>query len=88
MANYRDSLGNDVKRVRVGILHGYFEKDMAGEVKENFSHAVAVLRRLGMETEDVTIPHMDLIPGGESLHQSSGKFFSPRPQSPDPPSRL
>jgi len=62
VANYRDSLGHDVKHMRVGILHGYFEKDMAGEVKEKFSHAVAVLRRLGMETEDVTIPHMDLIP--------------------------
>ena len=62
VANYRDSLGHAVKHMRVGILHGYFEKDMAEEVKAKFSHAVAVLKRLGMETEDVTIPHMDLIP--------------------------
>jgi aspartyl-tRNA(Asn)/glutamyl-tRNA(Gln) amidotransferase subunit A len=51
-----------VKNLRVGILHGYFEDDMAAEVKETFSAAVAVLRHLGMEIEDVTIPHMDLMP--------------------------
>ena len=62
VANYRDSIGRNIKNLRVGILRGYFEEDMAREVKETFREAIAVLQRLGMETEDVTIPHMDLMP--------------------------
>jgi aspartyl-tRNA(Asn)/glutamyl-tRNA(Gln) amidotransferase subunit A len=60
--NYRQRLDQDVKHLRVGILRGYFEEDMAKEIRETFHEAVAVLRRLGMKTEEVTIPHMDLIP--------------------------
>ena len=48
--------------MRVGILRGYFEQDMATEVRETFHDATAVLQSLGLETEEVTIPHMDLIP--------------------------
>ena len=35
---------------------------MATEVKQAFDDALAVLEKLGLETEEVTIPHMDLIP--------------------------
>jgi aspartyl-tRNA(Asn)/glutamyl-tRNA(Gln) amidotransferase subunit A len=62
VANYCASIGRNIKNLRVGILRGYFEEDMAKEVKETFYEAIAVLQRLGMETEDVTIPHMDLMP--------------------------
>ena len=62
VANYRASIGRNIENLRVGILRGYFEEDMAREVKETFREAIAVLQRLGMETEDVTIPHMDLMP--------------------------
>ncbi|HEY3153122.1 MAG TPA: amidase, partial [Candidatus Binatia bacterium] len=60
VANYRVTIGRNIKNLRVGILRGYFEEDMAKEVKETFYEAIAVLQRLGVETEDVTIPHMDL----------------------------
>jgi aspartyl-tRNA(Asn)/glutamyl-tRNA(Gln) amidotransferase subunit A len=60
--NYRDALRGDLKHVRVGILHGYFEDDMEEEIKKTFACSMAVLKELGMQTEDVTIPHMDLIP--------------------------
>jgi aspartyl-tRNA(Asn)/glutamyl-tRNA(Gln) amidotransferase subunit A len=62
VVNYRSSIGQDIKHLRVGILRGYFEEDMAKEVKDVFHEAVAVFNRLGMATEEVTIPHMDLIP--------------------------
>ncbi|MGH7931214.1 MAG: amidase, partial [Candidatus Binatia bacterium] len=62
VAKYRDSIGKSISGLRVGILRGYFEEDMAIEVKETFREAVAVLIGLGMEIEEVTIPHMDLIP--------------------------
>jgi aspartyl-tRNA(Asn)/glutamyl-tRNA(Gln) amidotransferase subunit A len=59
---YRDSIGKNLSGLRAGILRGYFEEEMATEVKETFRRAVAVLMRCGVEIEDVTIPHMDLIP--------------------------
>lgn len=59
---YRDAVGKDVKKLRVGILRGYFEEDMTREVKDVFRQAVAVLEKLGMKTEEVTIPHMELMP--------------------------
>ena len=62
VANYRASIGSNIKNLRVGILRGYFEEDMAKEIKETFHEAMAVLKRLGMETEEVTIRHMDLMP--------------------------
>ena len=62
LANYRASIGRNIKNLRVGILRGYFKEDMAKEIKETFYEAIAVLQRLGMETEDATIPHMDLMP--------------------------
>lgn len=59
---YRDSIGRSVSGLRIGILKGYFEEDMSAEVKGTFRQAVSVLMRLGVEFEEVTIPHMDLIP--------------------------
>lgn len=35
---------------------------MVGEVKEDFTEAINLLRSLGIRTEEVSIPHMDLIP--------------------------
>jgi aspartyl-tRNA(Asn)/glutamyl-tRNA(Gln) amidotransferase subunit A len=59
---YTESMGRNVKNLRVGILRGYFEEVMTAEVKDTFSQAIAVFEQLGMATEEVTIPHMDLIP--------------------------
>jgi aspartyl-tRNA(Asn)/glutamyl-tRNA(Gln) amidotransferase subunit A len=59
---YSDSLGRDVKGLKVGILRGYFEEVIAAEVKETFYNAIAVLKGLGVETEEVTTPHMGLMP--------------------------
>ena len=88
VANYRDSLGHDVKHMRVGILHGYFEKDMAEEVKAKVlpCRGGAEAPRHGDRRRHDTSHGSHT--GGESLHQSSGKFFGPRPQSQDPPARL
>jgi aspartyl-tRNA(Asn)/glutamyl-tRNA(Gln) amidotransferase subunit A len=60
--DYLVSVGKDVKYLRVGILRGYFEDVITVEVREQFLQALAALKKLGMDTEEVTIPHMDLIP--------------------------
>ena len=62
VADYHGSLGKSIKGIKVGILRGYFEEVMAAEVKQTFDQAIAVLRSVGAKTEDVTIPHMDLMP--------------------------
>ncbi len=59
---YSQTIGKEVKGLRVGILRGYFEDVLAREVKMSMSNAVEVLKSLGMNEEEVSIPHMDLIP--------------------------
>lgn len=59
---YSTSIGKDVKGLKVGILRGYFDEVIASEVKDNFALAVDAFKSLGMELEEVTTPHMDLIP--------------------------
>ena len=60
--DYTASLGSPVEGMRVGIVKGYFEKFASDEVHRAFSGALDVLRSLGMTAEEVTVPHMDLIP--------------------------
>ena len=42
VARYRDAIGKSISGLRVGILRGYFEKDMAIEVKETFRKASVI----------------------------------------------
>jgi aspartyl-tRNA(Asn)/glutamyl-tRNA(Gln) amidotransferase subunit A len=60
--NFSRSIGREVKGIKVGILRGYFDDLIAKEVGESFAAAVAALNSLGMQTEEVTTAHMDLIP--------------------------
>ena len=62
VARYRNATGQVAKRLRIGILRGYFEEVIENETGDIFREAIAVLKSLGMETEEVTIPHMGLIP--------------------------
>ncbi len=62
VANYSQGIGKSVKGIKAGILRGYFDEFVAKEVAENFSQAVTALRALGVEIEEVTTRHMDLIP--------------------------
>ncbi|MFQ5902916.1 MAG: amidase [Candidatus Binatia bacterium] len=60
--DFSESFGREIKGLKAGIIKGYFENLMVSEVKKNFDEAVRILRSLGVETEEVSIPHMDLIP--------------------------
>ena len=59
---YSGSLGKTVNGLKLGILRGYFDEIITAEVRDMFNQAVALLKSLGIETEEVTIPHVDLIP--------------------------
>lgn len=62
VTNFSARIGMEVKGIKVGILHGYFDEYIAGEVSERFSQAVAALTSLGAQCEEVTTPHLDLVP--------------------------
>jgi aspartyl-tRNA(Asn)/glutamyl-tRNA(Gln) amidotransferase subunit A len=60
--NFSKSIGKEVKGIKVGVLHGYFDEFTAREVAGSVSDAVLALQSLGMQSEEVSTPHMDLIP--------------------------
>ena len=60
--DFSKGIGKDIKSIKLGILRGYFDEVISKEISENFFQAIAALESLGMQTEEVTTPHMDLIP--------------------------
>ena len=59
---YSNSLGKNVKGLRVGILKDFYTGLASSQVQTAFTDGVRVFQSLGMETEEVSIPHMDLVP--------------------------
>jgi aspartyl-tRNA(Asn)/glutamyl-tRNA(Gln) amidotransferase subunit A len=60
--NYTKPIGVPVKGMKVGIIKGYFEQSLVGEVRSAFDEALKTLKALGMKIEEITIPHIDLVP--------------------------
>ena len=61
--NYIKPIGIPVKGMKVGIVTGgYFEAGLTNEVRRAFQDALKQLKALGMKTQEITIPHMDLVP--------------------------
>ena len=60
--DYSKSIGKKVKGLKVGLIKGYYDDIMVGDVAKSFGEATRLLESLGMRIEEVSIPHMDLIP--------------------------
>jgi aspartyl-tRNA(Asn)/glutamyl-tRNA(Gln) amidotransferase subunit A len=60
--NYAKPIGTPVKGMKVGIIKGYFDQYIVGEVRRAFDQALRTLIALGMKVQEITIPHMDLVP--------------------------
>lgn len=60
--DYTKSLAKKVKGMKVGLIRGYFDDLMVREVRVAFDEAIRELKSLGMKIEEVSIPHMHLIP--------------------------
>jgi aspartyl-tRNA(Asn)/glutamyl-tRNA(Gln) amidotransferase subunit A len=60
--NYIKPMKTPVKGMKVGIVNGYFDQCLVGEVGQAFEEAVRMLKTLGMKTQEITIPHIDLVP--------------------------
>lgn len=63
---YSRGVGKPVRGLRVGLIKGYFDALVVTEVKEAFARAVGVLASLGMKPQEITIPHMDLVPAAQN----------------------
>ena len=59
---YEPELGRDLQGIRAGVVKGYFDDIIVDEVRVAFTEALESLRSLGVSVEEVSIPHMDLIP--------------------------
>jgi len=60
--NYAKPIGGPVKGIKLGIIKGYFEQSLVPEVRRAFEEALRVLKGLGIKIQEITIPHMDLVP--------------------------
>jgi Asp-tRNA(Asn)/Glu-tRNA(Gln) amidotransferase A subunit family amidase len=60
--NYTKPFGIPVKGMKVGIIKGYFDECLVGEVRRAFEEALRTLKTLGMKVQEITIPHIDLVP--------------------------
>ena len=60
--DYTRDLAGGADGLRVGLVRGYFDALMFDEVRQVFDEAVRFLGSLGVETEEVEIPHMERLP--------------------------
>lgn len=65
--NYGEIIGSAVRGMKVGVVQGYFDELMVGEAAQAFDNALEVLRSLGMDIEEVSIPHRDLLPAVQTI---------------------
>jgi aspartyl-tRNA(Asn)/glutamyl-tRNA(Gln) amidotransferase subunit A len=60
--DYTAGLGRDVKGVRVGLLRGLFADGLVPELGTALETAARQLQDLGAVVDEVTLPHMALVP--------------------------
>ncbi len=60
------SIGKDVGGLKMGLVRGYFDDLMFDEVRQVFTEAVRFLGSLGLATEEVAVPHMELLPAAQA----------------------
>ena len=57
--DYTKSLVNDVKNIKIGIPKEYFIKGMDREVESSIQTAIQLLKKLGAQFIDVSLPHTE-----------------------------
>jgi len=55
--NYLEALDNEIKGLKAGLPKEYFIEGIDPEVKEKVMEAVKTLERLGVEIEEISLPH-------------------------------
>jgi len=65
--DYGKTIGSPVSGMKVGVVKGYFDELMVGETAKAFQDSLDALKSLGMDIEEVNIPHMNLIPAVQTI---------------------
>ncbi len=66
VSDYTKTSGTPVKGMKIGIIKGYFEQCLVGDVRRAFGEALRTFKALGMKTQEINIPHMDLVPAAQA----------------------
>lgn len=66
VSDYVKTLGASVKGMKIGIVKGYFEHCIVSDVRRAFDEALKTLKGLGMKTQEIEIPHIDLVPAAQA----------------------
>jgi aspartyl-tRNA(Asn)/glutamyl-tRNA(Gln) amidotransferase subunit A len=65
--DYAKSIGKQVGSLRIGLIKDYYDKLMVGDGRRMFATAIQFLESLGMKTEMLSIPHMDVLPAVHTI---------------------
>lgn len=57
--DYKNSLGEDIKGLRIGLPKEYFGEGLEKNVKEKTMEAVKVLEKLGAKIEEISLPNTE-----------------------------
>ena len=68
---YARRIGKEVRGLKAGLLRGYFDDDVVDEVRGALGEAAKTFKSLGMKIEEVSIPHLDLIPAVQTATSRS-----------------
>ena len=68
---YSRGVGKGVKGMKVGLRRGYFDEAVVDEVRGALDEAVKTFRSLKMKVEEISIPHLDLIPAVQTATSRS-----------------
>ena len=58
--DYVGALAGNIRGLRIGVPRNYFFEDVDAEIVRAFEDALGVLRKLGAEVRDLTVPSFDL----------------------------
>lgn len=59
LPDYRRSLANGIRGVRIGVPKEYFSKGIDPEVEGTVRQAIETLKRLGADVQEISLPHSE-----------------------------
>ena len=68
---YSRCIGKGLKGMSVGLLRGYFDDAVVDEVRSALNDAAGTFKSLGVKVDEVSIPHLDLVPAVQTATSRS-----------------
>lgn len=68
---YSRYIGKGLKGMKAGLLKGYFDDAVVDEVRSALNDAAGTFKSLGAKVDEVSIPHLDLVPAVQTATSRS-----------------